>query len=60
MPQPRIRKIYEFYDVVPFQLEGDSLSYGDLGYNDMSKTVSFAFTKYITIDKNNIPINNGV
>ena len=60
MPQPRIRKIYEFYDVVPFQLEGDSLSYGDLGYNDMNKTVSFAFTKYITIDKNNIPINNGV
>lgn len=50
-----IRKSYEFLDVTPFQVSGDQLSYGELGLNDVSKTVSFAFNKYRTVKENAIP-----
>ena len=50
-----IRKSYEFLDVTPFQVSGDQLSYGELGINDVSKTVSFAFNKYRTVKETAIP-----
>lgn len=55
-----IRKVVEFYDVAPFQINGDSLSYGDLSISDILKTVSFSFNRYSLIDKNSIPIQNGI
>lgn len=55
-----IRKVIEFYDAVPFQVQGDSLSYGELGMNDLTKTVSFSFNRYAVVDKNNIPIRNSL
>lgn len=54
-----VRKVVEFYDAMPFQINGDSLSYGDLGLNDLTKTVSFSFNRYAVVDKNSIPIRNG-
>lgn len=50
-----LRKSYEFLDVTPFQVNGDQLSYGELGLNDVTKTVSFAFNKYRTVKENIIP-----
>jgi hypothetical protein len=55
-----VRKVIEFYDAVPFQLNGDSLSYGELGLNDITKTVSFSFNRYAVVDKNNIPIRSRI
>lgn len=40
------RKRIEFYNAVPFNVEGDSISYGDLAESDWKKTVSFAFSHY--------------
>lgn len=57
--RPRIRKIYEFFDVTPFNVQGDEMSYGELGPNEIQKTVSFSFSKYFVADKNSIPIDNG-
>jgi hypothetical protein len=54
-----IRKVIEFYDAIPYQINGDALSYGDLSMSDLTKTVSFAFNRYSVMDKNNIPISNG-
>jgi len=51
-----IRKVVEFYDAVPFQVTGDSLSYGELGLNDITRTVSFSFNRYAVLDKHSIPI----
>jgi hypothetical protein len=53
-----IRKVIEFYDAVPFQISGDSLSYGELGMNDITRTVSFSFNRYAVVNKNNIPVSN--
>lgn len=50
-----LRKSYEFLDVTPFQVSGDQLSYGELGLNDVSKTVSFAFNQYRTVKESIIP-----
>jgi hypothetical protein len=52
-----IRKVVEFYDAVPFQLAGDSRSYGELGTNDITRTVSFSFNRYAVLDKHNLPVN---
>lgn len=49
--KPSIRKVLVFNDAVPFQVSGDSLSYGDLGANDLLKTVSFSFNRYTTINQ---------
>jgi hypothetical protein len=54
-----IRKVVEFYDAIPFQISGDSLSYGELGMNDITRTVSFSFNRYAVVNKNSIPVNNG-
>lgn len=56
---PKIRKVYQFYDVVPCSVAGDEFSYGDMSVSELMKTVSFAFTRYDTLDKFNIPISNG-
>lgn len=53
-----IRKVINFYDAVPFQVNGDSLSYGDLSINDITKTVSFAFKNYAVVTEPFIPFNN--
>ena len=52
-----VRKVFEFDDVVPFQMRGDTLNYSDLTYNDLSRTVSFAFSRYRVMDNSAIPIN---
>ena len=43
------RKSFIFENAVPLQVNGDEISYGDLGISDVSKTASFAFTNYYTI-----------
>lgn len=43
------RKKITFYNAVPYQVEGDQISYGDLSYNELAKTVAFAFSHYNTI-----------
>lgn len=53
-----VRKIIEFYDATPFQINGDSLSYGDLSMSDLTKTVSFSFNKYAVVSSNSIPGSN--
>ena len=53
-----VRKVIEFYDAVPFQVNGDSLSYGDLGLNDITKTVSFSFSRYAVVSENIISNSN--
>ena len=53
-----VRKIIEFYDVTPFQINGDSLSYGDLSMSDLTRTVSFSFSKYAVVSENTIPGSN--
>jgi hypothetical protein len=53
-----VRKVIEFYDATPFQINGDQLSYGDLGMNDVTKTVSFSFNKYAVVSNNLIPGSN--
>lgn len=50
-----VRKIIEFYDATPFQVNGDSLSYGDINMNDITKTVSFSFSRYATVSDSSIP-----
>ena len=43
------RKSFVFENIVPYQVNGDEISYGDLSISDVTKTVSFAFTNYYTI-----------
>lgn len=50
-----VRKVMEFYDAVPFQVNGDELNYSDLGLNNITKTVSFSFNNYKLITNNLIP-----
>ena len=42
------RKSFIFEDAVPFQVSGDEISYGELSISDITKSVSFAFSKYYT------------
>jgi hypothetical protein len=42
------RKSFMFENVVPYQVNGDSISYGDLSIGELTKAVSFAFTNYYT------------
>lgn len=49
-----VRKVIEFYDATPFQINGDQLSYGDIGMNDITKTVSFSFNKYAVVSKDSL------
>jgi hypothetical protein len=44
----KLRKHFTFENCVPFQVEGDSLKYDGMDYNDLLKRVSFAFTHYYT------------
>lgn len=43
------RKRIEFYNAVPYSVEGDSISYGDLTESDWKKTVAFAFSHYSVV-----------
>ena len=40
------RKRIQFYNAVPYNVEGDSISYGELTETDWKKTVAFAFSHY--------------
>jgi hypothetical protein len=51
-----IRKVFEFDNVIPYQVKGDTLSYGEMTSSNIERTVTFAFTRYRTIDNNSIPI----
>ena len=53
-----VRKIIEFYDVTPFQINGDSLSYGDLSMSDLTRTVSFSFSRYAVVSEDIIPYSD--
>lgn len=44
----KVRKHFTFHNAVPFQVEGDSLKTDGMGYSDLLKRVSFAFTHYST------------
>ena len=44
------RKTYIFEDCVPFMVEADQLSYGDLSFDELKRTTSFAFSKYKLLD----------
>jgi hypothetical protein len=41
------RKQITFYNAVPYSVEGDAISYGELSISDYTKTVAFAFSHYI-------------
>lgn len=43
---PTLRKHITFYKCVPFVTTPDEVSYGDMGTNDIVRTVSFAFQRY--------------
>lgn len=43
------RKKITFYNAVPYQVEADGVSYSDLSFNELAKTVAFAFSHYNTI-----------
>jgi hypothetical protein len=51
---PTLRKHITFHKCVPFVSQADEVSYGDLGYNDIARPVSFVFQRY-TINKLNAP-----
>lgn len=38
-----IRKMHSFYDCIPTIVDGDQFSYGELGLNDITRTVNFNF-----------------
>jgi hypothetical protein len=42
------RKSFVFENVVPYQVSGDGISYGDLSIGELTKVVSFAFSNYYT------------
>jgi|GEM_PF-2777578 len=44
---PTLRKHITFYKCVPFVSQADEMSYGDLGYNDIARPVSFVFQRYV-------------
>ena len=41
-----IRKRYSFEGCVPYQLQPDKVSYGDLSESDLMRTVAFTFSRY--------------
>lgn len=43
---PTLRKHITFHNCVPNSVTPDEVSYGDMGINDITKTVSFAFQRY--------------
>lgn len=44
---PTLRKHITFHKCVPMQVDADSVSYGDLSYeNDLSRVVAFVFERY--------------
>jgi hypothetical protein len=43
---PTLRKHITFHNCVPFVATPDEISYGEMGINDITKTVSFAFQRY--------------
>lgn len=43
---PSLRKHITFHGCVPFVSTPDEVSYGDMGINDITKTISFAFQRY--------------
>ena len=47
-----LRKKIIFFNVVPFTVVGDQVSYGDISYNELTKTVGFAFSHYNTVELN--------
>jgi len=44
------RKTYVFEDCVPITVAGDQISYNDLTFSDLERTVSFAFSRYKLLD----------
>lgn len=53
-----VRKVIEFYDAVPFQINGDSLSYGDQTISDIKRTVSFSFRRYAVVSEEALAVKN--
>ncbi len=47
------RKKIVFFNVVPFNVAGDAVSYGDMSFSELTKVVSFAFSHYNTVELNN-------
>ena len=43
------RKAFIFEDAVPYNVSGDELTYSDVNFGEVSKTVGFAFSRYYTI-----------
>ena len=54
---PTLRKHITFYNCVPFNVESDAVSYGDLTYDDINRTVSFAFDRYVINSVREVPNN---
>lgn len=52
---PTLRKHITFHKCVPFFADPDAVSYNDLSYGDLTKTVGFAFERY-TINNINAPL----
>lgn len=45
-----LRKSYLFENCVPYQIQADAISYGDLSESDLTRTAAFAFSNYKIID----------
>lgn len=43
---PSLRKHITFHQCVPFVIDSDNVSYNDLSYSDLTKTVGFSFERY--------------
>lgn len=41
-----LRKVYTFFNCVPFNVDADSLSYDEVSLSDLMRTVSFTFSHY--------------
>lgn len=44
---PSLRKHLTFYKCVPYNVQADQVSYGDMSTDDIVKTASFAFERYV-------------
>ena len=44
------RKKIIFYNAIPFNVAADAISYNDLSFAELTKTVSFAFSHYNTVE----------
>ena len=54
-----LRKKIIFYNAVPFNVAADAISYNDLSFAELSKTVSFAFSHYNTVElHSSIPVTS--